>query len=825
MPDLVCYRVAVLVVLGAVLFGCRPADASHTDEHAAVAALIRKYDVDYGVGYDTLRGHAERIEAQGSAWQDERVRASGLVRLAFLELEFNKWGNEWRAKLEQAARAVEGSGGLAEIDLLTYRGFMRAKWLERSDDGMADLQRAARMATQLRADGRLCVTYALSSAAHRFRGETVLAHDTACRALQIAEALGGRGYLVQALFAAMHSWNLTAPTSEQRERCLRRLVEFGYPESVLAERFADDHAEATVRAALAALDPDSEQPDEVRRLANLRFVLARSLCSANDRLQEARDLASQAIEYFRDIGNGLHEAAATLVRLDANSRLGAPKSVLEDDLDRVREPVRGAGQSRAMQVLSRVLLRMGRSDESDRWSELADEARGRRDEQIADQVERSAQEFWQAELRARASEASRADLQRRAAHTQQLMTVAVALLLVGALGWRHYSTRKLLARLQHEIVEREQEQARNAALQEKLFERQKLEAIGTLATGVAHELNNSLTAVMGFASLERDATGESENLKAILDAAHMATHTARDLLVYARPGDAAYTALNLTSLVGEMFAFVDRLLPASIDRSAIVPDEADVWCIGDDAKLRQALLNLILNARDAVRGNGILNVALAIDPEQPEYARIQVRDNGVGMDPRVRDRVFEPFFTTKDGGKGTGLGMWIVRSVVADHGGSIDIASQPGRGTTVSVRLPVCEAAPREPAVHVQGGGRERLVLVAEDDAAIRTLVRQVLVGAGYRVAECRHFDQVLPTFERYQQQVKALLFDVDLPGGSGIAAGESIRGRSPAMPLVVMSGLPLDGCPDGAGKLSKPFTPQQLLAQLAAVIDAGPAA
>jgi signal transduction histidine kinase/ActR/RegA family two-component response regulator len=385
-------------------------------------------------------------------------------------------------------------------------------------------------------------------------------------------------------------------------------------------------------------------------------------------------------------------------------------------------------------------------------------------------------------------------------------------------------------------IERERAEQELRSRDERLRQSQKMEAVGRLAGGIAHDFNNLLTVIGGYSQvllgeLESDHPARSDAL-AILKAAQRAEGLTRQLLTFSRKQVLAPEVLDLNGVVREADGLLRRVLGEDIDLKTDL-DHRLPRILADPGQVEQIILNLAVNARDAMPRGGELRLVTArvegSGPDEPA-ALLEVHDTGHGMDDTTRERIFEPFFTTKDVGKGTGLGLATVHGIVEQSGGRIEVESEVGQGTVFRVFFPVSSdtAAPagetRAPAAH---GGTETILLV-EDEAVLRGLAARILRGAGYLVLEAGDADEALSVSEAYPGVIDLLLTDVVMPRTSGHELVEMVtRQRLFARTLLMsgyaqeLSGGPAD-LPSG-GFLAKPFSPEGLLQAVRDALDARP--
>jgi PAS domain S-box-containing protein len=380
---------------------------------------------------------------------------------------------------------------------------------------------------------------------------------------------------------------------------------------------------------------------------------------------------------------------------------------------------------------------------------------------------------------------------------------------------------------------------RQQLLEEQLRQAQKMEAIGQLAGGVAHDFNNILAVIQMQIELGKlDEKASAEHL-ACLNEVHLAAsrggHLTRQLLLFSRRQRLQPRELDLSESITGMTTMLRRILGEDIQiqfKYAAQP----LWIRADAGMLDQLLMNLTLNSRDAMPQGGRLVIETAgedVDElaalQSPQarpgsFARLTVADTGCGIRPEDLSRIFEPFFTTKDVGKGTGLGLATVFSIVQQHRGWINVATQPGRGTTFDIYLPrlAKEPAPAGEAgsVHTPMVGGTETILLVEDDDALRGSVHRCLSQLGYRLLDAANGAAAVRLWDTHREQIHLLLTDLVMPGGmNGKELGERLRRESPKLKVIYVSGYSAeiftDGYPQVAGTafLAKPF-PAQTLAQ-----------
>jgi len=337
---------------------------------------------------------------------------------------------------------------------------------------------------------------------------------------------------------------------------------------------------------------------------------------------------------------------------------------------------------------------------------------------------------------------------------------------------------------------------REVELETRVRQQQKLEAIGTLATGIAHDFNNLLTGVLGYAELlEKDDVEEHalrEAIGVIGQAARRGAELTSQLLRFSPRGRRASGPVDMHDVVREVVNLTARAFPRSIE---LQTDLRAPRCTvaGDAGQLQQVLLNLVLNARDAMPAGGTLRVETALAPgTEPPQLALRVRDTGCGIEESLRERIFEPFFTTKPREKGTGMGLAVVYGIVQSHGGSIHVESAPGAGAVFEVRLPLTNAvAPPAPPLEeppATGAGR---VLIVDDEPSVRRVAARMLQRLGYATEECADGAAALLRLRAGGEPFEAVLLDLDMPGLDGRACLRGLRELEPTLPVVLSTGLP----------------------------------
>jgi PAS domain S-box-containing protein len=386
---------------------------------------------------------------------------------------------------------------------------------------------------------------------------------------------------------------------------------------------------------------------------------------------------------------------------------------------------------------------------------------------------------------------------------------------------------------------------KEVALEAQFRQAQKMEAVGRLAGGVAHDFNNLLTAILGYSQillgeLAREAPMRAE-LEQIFDAGRRAAALTKQLLAFSRKQVLEPRVLDLNALVRDMDSMLRRLIGEDVE---LVIDLAPALAAvrADPGQTEQVVMNLAVNARDAMPRGGRLTIATAnaaldearaaeLGARPGAWVTLAVLDTGSGMDAETRRHLFEPFFTTKAPGKGTGLGLSTVYGIVEQSGGRIAVESEPGRGSAFTIFLPAAEGAPApaepRPAPPCTARGTET-ILVVEDEDAVRELARRTLAAAGYAVLAARHGPEAIVACERHEGPIHLLLTDVVMPHMSGGELAERLAALRPHMKVLFMSGYSESGSftrrmlERPGGFLGKPFTAEALAARVREVLDQG---
>ncbi len=394
-----------------------------------------------------------------------------------------------------------------------------------------------------------------------------------------------------------------------------------------------------------------------------------------------------------------------------------------------------------------------------------------------------------------------------------------------------------------DITERKRAEEEHRKLEGQLRQAQKLEAVGTLAAGVAHDFNNALMAILGYAEAARLALPRNHKVHADLDGivkgGEQASAVTKSLLMFSREAAAEKSPVNLAQVVRNVAKMLSRMLPAAVEMTVEAPESDELVIEGDTVQLNQVLVNLAINARDAMQDGGQLRITVSSRPDDAAdvwstiaarglgTVRLVVEDSGTGMPAEVTARVCDPFFTTKERERGTGLGMAVVHGIVESHRGHMQIESEVGRGTCVTIEFPRCcpaaqaSSAAVAPAV-ARGGGAT--ILVAEDNAQVRAVIASALTAAGYEVIQVADGIGAMKVIETPGNRVRLAILDVDMPKMSGKVCLARIREAHPEFPVIMMSGFyDVSHCGheiEGVSLLQKPFQIAELTRRVGEMFD-----
>ncbi|MCL6646413.1 MAG: response regulator, partial [Dehalococcoidia bacterium] len=383
-------------------------------------------------------------------------------------------------------------------------------------------------------------------------------------------------------------------------------------------------------------------------------------------------------------------------------------------------------------------------------------------------------------------------------------------------------------------------------LEAQLRQSQKMEAIGRLAGGVAHDFNNLLTAINGWGEILLQELPPDDYRRQFVEeitrAGERATELTRQLLAFGRRQVLAPKVLDLNATVASMHKMLTRLIGENIQLvTELDPNLGRVKA--DPGQIEQVIMNLCVNARDAMPAGGTLTIStsnVVVSDHTPlpgrpgdlkpgAYVMLAISDTGIGMDAETQARIFEPFFTTKEQGKGTGLGLATVYGIITQSGGHITVQSRPGHGTTFRIYLPQVAAAAEHREVHPQADGLPRgteTILLVEDEDGVRALARSALERHGYTIIEACDGEDALARYVRHNSRIALLLTDVIMPRMSGPDLAQRIQAMQPDIRVLYISGYTDSGlvhesvAAESVAFLQKPFTPDALACKVREVLD-----
>jgi PAS domain S-box-containing protein len=380
-------------------------------------------------------------------------------------------------------------------------------------------------------------------------------------------------------------------------------------------------------------------------------------------------------------------------------------------------------------------------------------------------------------------------------------------------------------------------------LEDQLRQAQKMESIGQLAGGIAHDFNNILTAILGYGNIVLRQMAKDDpqrlNIEHMLEAGGRAAHLTKDLLLFSRKQISERKPADLNEIIRRVEKFLMRVIGEDVECVTTLAKE-EMPVLGDAHQLEQVLMNLATNARDAMPTGGRFTITterIRFDDafitlhgygKPGKYVMTIISDTGKGMDDVTRDHIFEPFFTTKEMGKGTGLGLAVVYGIIKQHEGFINVYSEPERGTTFKIYLPLIagEVNAEKEALDERPAGGTETILLAEDDETVRSLIKTVLEGSGYTVITAHDGQDAVNIFKKDPGKIALLLFDIMMPRKTGKEASDEIRALQPDIKTIFSSGYAPDLIrqkvllDDKAVVAYKPISPTELLKQVRSVLD-----
>jgi|GEM_PF-3401646 len=387
---------------------------------------------------------------------------------------------------------------------------------------------------------------------------------------------------------------------------------------------------------------------------------------------------------------------------------------------------------------------------------------------------------------------------------------------------------------------------RETELETQLRQAQKMQAVGQLAGGIAHDFNNLLQVILGYTSKLIDdptiGTETKKRLEKITDASQKAANLVRQLLIFSRRDMVAQQIIDANKVIRDVLDLLKRTIGEQI-AITFAPAPSLPLIKADPGQLHQIMMNLCVNARDAMPQGGIIFIQTSHVCMVPQFVQdhswsrqgnfvcIEVRDTGIGITPQDREHIFEPFFTTKEVGKGTGLGLATVYGIVKSHAGLIYVDTEPGRGTSFQIYLPTTQEKEEKQTISAEATCQPpscpaATILMAEDDDMVRSLALEVLEDAGYTIIEATNGAEAVELFKEHRDSIDLVLLDVIMPKMSGQQAWEKIHEISPDLPVIFSSGYSFNELKKNTliaekGRLiQKPYTPDQLMDTIAKILD-----
>ncbi|MFH1146708.1 MAG: PAS domain S-box protein [Pseudomonadota bacterium] len=386
-----------------------------------------------------------------------------------------------------------------------------------------------------------------------------------------------------------------------------------------------------------------------------------------------------------------------------------------------------------------------------------------------------------------------------------------------------------------QVVEYSRDITEKKALEQQLLQAQKMESIGVLAGGIAHDFNNLLSGILGYASLLKTKLSSGHQFYKYADtienSAVKAARLINQLLTFSRAGKSSKKIIDINSIIRETIQILERAIDKGIRIQTEMEDS--LWALAADPfQIEQVLLNICINARDAMPDGGVLTIKTentripAIDPAVPaevppgRYVRISVSDTGAGMEKNIQGKIFDPFFTTKDKTKGTGLGLAVVYGIVKDHNGHIQVESEPGKGAKFDLYIPASTKKPTDPAPGTElkeSFSGSEIILLVDDEDVVRGLGKEILEYQGYKVILAGNGLEAVGIYEKQNQRIDLVILDIIMPGISGVQTFERLKAINPAVKVIFSSGYSPNGCnapglkADSVKFIQKPYKMEEL--------------
>jgi PAS domain S-box-containing protein len=408
-----------------------------------------------------------------------------------------------------------------------------------------------------------------------------------------------------------------------------------------------------------------------------------------------------------------------------------------------------------------------------------------------------------------------------------------------------YAGQKMVFCVCRDITDRKKAEEDQEKLKSQLLQAQKMEAVGQLAGGIAHDFNNILTAIIGYGHILKIKMEEDDPLRNytdhILTLSERAANLTSSLLAFSRKQTIDPRPVNLNEIIIHVEKLLSRIIGEDLRLETALSGQPLI-VMADTGQMEQVFMNFATNARDAMPEGGLLRIEteiLEIDREfirehgfgkEGQYALVSVTDTGTGIDRETGEKIFEPFFTTKEVGKGTGLGLAMVYGAITQHGGHINFYSEPGKGTTFRIYLPLIQVnggslEVKPEGLHLLEKGSET-ILLAEDESEVRVLTRELIEDYGYKVIEATDGDDAVNKFKLHKDEIELLILDVVMPNKNGREVYREIKEIKPDIKVLFTSGYPSDivhrkGILEkGFGLIMKPAPPAVLLKKIREVLD-----
>jgi len=688
--------------------------------------------------------------------------------------------------------------------------------------GVSDIEKAIVIAAQIEDDALQAEAHLRVADLFMIQGHASFARSHALYALRMFEGREEHPLAVQALQVLMLAFYKDDEINNQMQMALpyaERLLKVS-PDSRLASavvsRFSDPRGFIEqLRQELAKLAESNLSIMEQDRVGRRHAILAGCLADQGE-IEEAIENFTRAAQYHKKSGNEVNYVDTQIRKYKCFVENKIPIDNVEAFIEMLQSPLLEYQPALVDDVI-RILEKIDRPELATRWDEKRRIATDNRAKREHERAETAAAQYVELEA-ARRELVAKIEAEQSAAWLFRLV-LGSAFLLFGFLFLTLYSiaNRKALRKLEQEVEVREAAQAKNEELAQQLLHTQKLDALGTLSAGIAHDFNNTLQAVTMLAEVVKDAVaGDSASqghLDTILEAAEQGSALTRGMLVFSGKHETIKSNRNIIKLARETVSMVKHMIPASITiELEVVSSSSEILVNMNDAQIKQVLLNLVINAKDAMPDGGTLSVHVSELEEKPNLVQLVVSDSGNGMSDDVKTKMFEPFFTTKDRGRGTGLGMSMTHGIVEDHGGTIEVESELGVGTTVTILLTRVrdEQNRSEAAAGVKVNADGDLVLLTEDNEHIRSGIRTKLEQLGFQVYEAEDGPGALQVYAGMTDKPDLVLMDVDLPGLAGPRCLEALREKGSTAPVIFITGLASSDI-DGV-VLSKPFNEAALV-------------